>query len=94
MLDVTKETGSDEISGRLLKSAARELSRPVFKYFFNFLTKNNLITSVQSGFMSGNSTINRILHIKDFFGKMVYELFVKFETKSCYFRSIFGYTGI
>ena len=122
-LDISKATGPDEISARLIKYAGRELCRPlaqlfnksiktstfpsswktanvipvfkngdrellgnyrpiallsiigkimekcVFKHLFNFLNQNRLITSLQSGFIPGDSTVNQLLHLSDTFGK-------------------------
>ena len=123
ILNISKATGPDSISPRLLKCAAKELSYPlallfnkslqlciypsdwkianvspvfknglrellsnyrpisllsvvgktmekcIFKHFFNFLLRNKVITSLQSGFMPGDSTTNQLLSLSDTFGK-------------------------
>ena len=122
-LEISKSSGPDGISPRLLKSASRELSYPlatlyntsletgifpsswkiasvtpvfkkgekellsnyrpisllsiigksmekcIFKHFYNFLYRNHIITSFQSGFIPGDSTINQLLYITDVFGR-------------------------
>ena len=42
----------------LLNSEDKVLERPVFKHLFNHLRDNNLLSSLQSGFLPGDSTVN------------------------------------
>ena len=39
------------------------MERVVFKYTFNFIRDNKLLTPLQSGFVPGDSTINQLLNI-------------------------------
>ena len=39
------------------------MERVVFKYTFNFIRDNQLLTPLQSGFVPDDSTINQLLHI-------------------------------
>ena len=125
LLDVSKATGPDGISPRLLKYAARELSYPlallfnkslrlgvfpsswkianvipvfkngereivsnyrpisllsiigktmekcIFTHLYNYFNRHNVITSLQSGFRPGDSTINQLLSITDDLGRVL-----------------------
>ena len=53
----------------LLSIMGKTMEKCVFKYVFNFLIRFNLITSLQSGFMPGDSTVNQLLNITDDIGK-------------------------
>ena len=53
----------------LLNSEAKVLERLVFKYFFNHLRDNNLLTSLQSGFIPGDSTVNQLTFLYHTFCK-------------------------
>ena len=53
----------------LLNSEAKVLERLVFKYFFNHLRDNNLLTSLQSGFIPGDSTVNQLTFLYNTFCK-------------------------
>ena len=44
----------------LLNSENKVLERLVFKYLFNKLRDNNLLCSLQSGFLPGDSTVNQL----------------------------------
>ncbi|MCG8046489.1 MAG: reverse transcriptase domain-containing protein [Candidatus Thiodiazotropha endolucinida] len=44
----------------LLNSESKVLERLVFKYLFNHFRDNNQLTSLQSGFVPGDSTINQL----------------------------------
>ena len=57
----------------LLSIIGKSMERCIFKHFFNFSIRNNLITGVQSGFIPGDSTTNQLLHITNFFGKALDE---------------------
>ena len=43
----------------------------VFKYLYNYLVENKLITSFQSGFRSGDSTTDQLLLLANIFGKAI-----------------------
>ena len=49
----------------IMSSLAKLLERIIFKYVFNHIKYNNLITSHQSGFQPNNSTVNQIISIYD-----------------------------
>ena len=44
----------------LLNSESKLFERLVFKYLFNYLQDNNLLSSLQSGFIPGDSTVNQL----------------------------------
>ncbi|MCG8032214.1 MAG: endonuclease/exonuclease/phosphatase family protein [Candidatus Thiodiazotropha taylori] len=44
----------------LLNSEAKVFERLVFKHLFNHLQNNNILSSLQSGFMPGDSTVNQL----------------------------------
>ena len=44
----------------LLNSEDKVFERLVFKYLFNHLRDNNLLSSLQSGFLPGDSTVNQL----------------------------------
>ena len=44
----------------LLNSEAKVFERLIFKYLYNHIRDNNLLTSLQSGFIPGDSTINQL----------------------------------
>ena len=44
----------------LLNSEAKVFERLVLKYLFNHLRDNDLLSSFQSGFIPGNSTVNQL----------------------------------
>ena len=45
----------------LLPICGKIFERVIFKYMYNFLTSNNLITNNQSGFRPGDSTTNQLI---------------------------------
>lgn len=47
----------------LLSCVSKVMERVVFKYTFNFIRDHGLLSSYQSGFMPGDSTINQLLHV-------------------------------
>ena len=51
----------------LLNSESKLFERLVFKYLFNHLQDNNLISSLQSGFIPGDSTINQLTFLYNTF---------------------------
>lgn len=53
----------------LLSVIGKVFERCIFKYLHNFIRENNLITSCQSGFTPGDSTINQLLSISNDVGK-------------------------
>ena len=44
----------------LLNAEYKLLERLMFKYLFNHLRDNNLLSSLQSGFIPGDSTVNQL----------------------------------
>lgn len=51
----------------LLNSLSKVLERLVFKYLYNHLNDNDLISSLQSGFIPGDSTINQLTFLYNTF---------------------------
>ncbi|XP_053406441.1 uncharacterized protein LOC123527061 [Mercenaria mercenaria] len=47
----------------LLSCVGKLMERCIHKHFFNFLTQNNILSSYQSGFIRGDSTINQLVYI-------------------------------
>ena len=47
----------------LLNTVGKVLEKTVHKHVFNFLIANNLISSLQSGFVPGDSTVNQLVDI-------------------------------
>ena len=47
------------------------MERCIFKYVHNCLLKNILITTFQSGFKLGDSTVNQLISISNDFGKAI-----------------------
>ena len=47
----------------LLNSEDKVFERLVFKYLYNHLIDNNILTSLQSGFMPGDSTVNQLTYL-------------------------------
>ena len=47
----------------LLNTESKVFERIVFKYVFNHLQDNNLLSSLQSGFMPGDSTVNQLTYL-------------------------------
>lgn len=53
----------------ILSCVSKLFERAVFKYVFNFLQQNNIITPKQSGFMPGDSTVNQLVHLYHLFSE-------------------------
>ena len=51
----------------LLNSEDKVLERLVFKYLYNHLRDNNLLFSLQSGFLPGDSTVNQLSFLYNMF---------------------------
>ena len=47
------------------------MEKIVHKHVFNFLNANSVITSLQSGFVPGDSTVNQLIDIYNTFSKAV-----------------------
>ena len=47
----------------LLNSVAKLFENLVFKYLYNHLQNNNMLSSLQSGFMPGDSTVNQLANL-------------------------------
>ena len=47
----------------LLNSEDKVFERLVFKYLYNHLRDNNILTSLQSGFIPGDSTVNQLTYL-------------------------------
>ena len=47
----------------LLNSESKLFERLVFKYLYNHLHENNLLSSLQSGFIPGDSTVNQLTYV-------------------------------
>ena len=53
----------------LISVLGKVMDRCVYKYFYNCLLKNSIITSHQSGFTPGDTAINQLLSLTNEFGK-------------------------
>ena len=51
----------------LLNSESKLFKRLVFKYLYNHLRDNNLLSSLQSGFIPGDSTVNQLTYLYNTF---------------------------
>ena len=51
----------------LLSTVGKVLEKIVHKHVFNFLNANNLISSLQSGFVPGDSTVNQLVDMYNTF---------------------------
>ena len=51
----------------LLSNLDKALERLVFKYLYNHFLDNNILTSLQSGFRPGDSTVNQLTYLYDTF---------------------------
>ena len=47
------------------------MERCVHKHLYNYISQNNLLTPIQSGFISGDSTTNQLLNIYHMFCEAV-----------------------
>ena len=47
----------------LLSNLDKAFERPIFKYVYNHFLENNILTSFQSQFRSGDSTVNQLSSI-------------------------------
>ena len=65
----------------LLNSEAKLFEKLIFKYLFNHFRDNNLLSSLQSGFIPGDSTVNQLTYLNNTFcealdgGKEVWAVF-------------------
>ena len=50
-----------------LNTESKVLERLVFKYLFNHFQNNNLLSSLQPGFMPGDSTVNQLAFLYNIF---------------------------
>ena len=69
--DVSDPTNYRPIS--LLSSIGKELEKLVHKRIFNFFRDNQVVTTPQSGFAPGDSTVNQLLDICNTFCKALDE---------------------
>ena len=53
----------------MLSTVGKVLEKIIHKHVFNFLNANNLISSLQSGFVPGDSTVNQLVDIYNTFCK-------------------------
>ena len=53
----------------LLNSVAKLFEKLVFKYLYNHLQDNNMLSSLQSGFIPGDSTVNQLAYLYHIFTK-------------------------
>ena len=51
----------------LLRTPEKSFERAVFKHFYNHLHNNNILTSLQSGFIPGDSTVNQLTYLYNTF---------------------------
>ena len=57
----------------LLSTVGKVLEKIVLKYVFNFLMDLEVLTTLQSGFISGECTVNRLVEIYSSFCKAIDE---------------------
>ena len=57
----------------LLSTVGKVLEKIVHKHLFNFLNAHHVITTLQSGFIPGDSTVNQLVHIYNTFCKALDE---------------------
>ena len=57
----------------LLSTVGKVLEKIVHKYVFNFLMDHEVLTTLQSGFISGDSTVNQLVDIYNSFCKAIDE---------------------
>ena len=57
----------------LLNYNGKLMERCVHKHMTNYFTENNVITPYQSGFVSGDSTVNQLLYLSNEFSKALDE---------------------
>lgn len=55
----------------LLSSLNKVMEKIVHKYMFNFFVDNNIITTLQSGFVPNDSTVNQLTSIYNTFCKVL-----------------------
>ena len=55
------------IAQSLLNSEAKLFEKLIFKYLFNHFRDNNLLSSLQSGFIPGDSTVNQLTYLYNTF---------------------------
>ena len=70
LLSLKKNDPSDVSNYRpisLLNTLAKVLEKSVHKYVFNFLNDHHVITTLQSGFVPGDSTVNQLVDIYNTF---------------------------
>ena len=65
----------------LLSFVEKVLERLIFKRLFSFLQENNVLTSIQSGFIPGGSSVNEL--------KLLYNVFCKALDDELDVRSVF-----
>ena len=55
----------------LLSTIGKVFERLVFKHTFNYLNSNNILTSLQSGFVPGDSTVNQLVYLYNAFTEAI-----------------------
>ena len=73
---VKRDDASDPSNYRpisLLSCIGQVLEKLIHKYVFNFFRDNAVITALQSGFMSGDSTVNQLVDVYNTFCKALDE---------------------
>ena len=53
----------------LLCTSEKVFKRNVFKHIYNHFQDNNIFTPLQSGFIPGDSTVNQLIYLYDFFSQ-------------------------
>ena len=53
----------------LLSIVGKTMEKCIFTHLYNYFNRHNVITSLQSGFRPGDSTINQLLSITDDLGR-------------------------
>ena len=70
---INKKDDPSEVSNycpiSLLNTMGKALEKIVHKHLFNFIRDNNTLTSLQSGFVPGDSTVNQLVDLYNNFCK-------------------------
>ena len=64
LLQFTKKTTPQTLPISLLSAVGKVLEKLVHKYVFNFCRDNAIISSLQTGFVPGDSTVNHLIDIR------------------------------
>ena len=76
IIPIHKKDDRSEVSNyrpvSLLNTIGKVLEKIVHKRVFNYLNDNNILTSLQSGFLPGDSTVNQLAGLYNTFCKALH----------------------